>query len=154
MNHDNLNHVALVVPVTLKFAWVILALPLLSFIVNGLWTCRKKQALSIAISMGLSTLSLAWAVVIALQWWLLSSDHSEGILNHTIVPFDWVWLPMGGVLTAHIGMLLDPISVMMIVVICSIAFLVHIYSIGYMHEDPSRGRFFPLLSHIMSAHDL
>ena len=144
--HEISSSIPVVLPVAIEYAWLILALPLFSFVLNGLWTCRKNQELSIAISTLCSALSLSWAIYVALTWWHICEDKASGVDYHKIVAFDWLWLPMGGSLTANIGMLLDPISVMMIIVICCIAFLVHIYSIGYMDEDPSRGRFFPLLS--------
>jgi NADH-quinone oxidoreductase subunit L len=144
--HSSVAHQdPMMLPCAVQYAWVILALPLLSFVLNGLWTCRKNQELSSAISTLLSGLAWIGSLLLAYSWWETVADNSA-VLNHSLVSFDWAWLPMGGGLVANMGMLLDPISIMMMVVICSIAFLVHIYSVGYMHEDASRGRFFPLLS--------
>ncbi|GAB4524978.1 MAG: hypothetical protein Tsb0010_08770 [Parvularculaceae bacterium] len=56
-----------------------------------------------------------------------------------------IWFESGA-LTAYWGVMIDPLTAVMLVVINSVSALVHIYSIGYMHEDPHRPRFFAYLS--------
>jgi NADH-quinone oxidoreductase subunit L len=53
------------------------------------------------------------------------------------------WIPALGVDAA---LLWDPISVMMTLVVTGVGFLIHVYSIGYMHGDPQYGRFFSYLN--------
>ena len=60
--------------------------------------------------------------------------------------FETVWMRFTDTLQFKMGVLLDPISVMMLVVVTTVSFLVHIYSIGYMKGDPGFGRFFTFLS--------
>jgi NADH-quinone oxidoreductase subunit L len=49
-------------------------------------------------------------------------------------------------LTFHVGFMLDPLSVLMMCVVTFVSWMVHIYTIGYMHEDPGYQRFFSYIS--------
>ncbi len=63
-----------------------------------------------------------------------------------IIAFNHVWLQFTDKLHIDIGMLLDPISVMMLIVVTTVSFMVHIYSIGYMKGERGFERFFSFLS--------
>ena len=52
-----------------------------------------------------------------------------------IIPFEIKWLQFTETLIIKMGILLDPISVMMLVVVTTISFMVHIYSLGYMKGE-------------------
>ncbi len=56
------------------------------------------------------------------------------------------WLKTAGQLQLDFGILLDPLSVLMLVIVLSVSFMVHIYSMGYMADDPNRARYFAFLS--------
>ena len=138
---------AAALPFALRHVWIVLALPLLSFVLNGLWTCRKKESWSGPVSTVLAGANWIFGTLCVWQWW----KASAGLPGRSMVPWSFDWLTFGQLgtfrpLTAGIGALLDPISAMMVFVVATIAFFVHVYSIGYMREDPARGRFFPLLS--------
>jgi len=64
----------------------------------------------------------------------------------SITAYNVEWLKFSDSLSIHLGVLLDPISVMMLVVITTISLMVHIYSIGYMKGDSGFQRFFAFLS--------
>ena len=51
-----------------------------------------------------------------------------------------------GQLPADWGFLLDPLSAVMILVVTGVGFLIHVYSVGYMHDDPGYPRFFTYLN--------
>jgi len=55
------------------------------------------------------------------------------------------WLATGGV-NFYIGFLIDPLTVTMMVVVTFVSWMVHIYTIGYMHDDPGYQRFFSYIS--------
>ncbi|MGL5467795.1 MAG: hypothetical protein ACRDCT_06300, partial [Shewanella sp.] len=60
-----------------------------------------------------------------------------GFINGSRVKFDenvYTWLTMGG-LDFSVGFLVDSLSAMMMVVITSVSLMVHIYTIGYMHDE-------------------
>lgn len=60
--------------------------------------------------------------------------------------FDVTWLKFTDRMVVNIGFLLDPISAMMLVVITTISFMVHLYSWGYMEHEPGFQRYYAFLS--------
>lgn len=86
---------------------------------------------------------LSVAISTVLSIWVL-----YGFINGTRVRFDeniYTWLTMGG-LDFSVGFLVDSLSAMMMVVITSVSLMVHIYTIGYMHDDSGYQRFFSYIS--------
>ncbi len=63
------------------------------------------------------------------------------IYNQTL----YTWLSSGGI-DFKIGFLIDPLSVTMMVVVTFVSWMIHIYTIGYMHDDPGYQRFFSYIS--------
>ena len=61
------------------------------------------------------------------------------------MPYNYTWLPLGN-LHFDMGIMLDPISVMMLIVISTVSFMVHIYSFGYMHGEKGFQRYYAFLS--------
>ena len=64
----------------------------------------------------------------------------------TWIPYNFEWLPFTETLTFNIGILLDPISVMMLIVISTVSLMVHIYSFGYMKGEKGFQRYYAFLS--------
>ena len=62
------------------------------------------------------------------------------------LPFNITWLQLTDKLHIDMGVLLDPISVMMLIVITTVSFMVHIYSLGYMKGEKGFERFYAFLS--------
>lgn len=120
-------------------SYLILLFPLLSFVVNGLFLCRKSRKASAAFSVTMAGLAAAYAIALAVVFFFSMGANPT-------VAWQFRFLPVLGDFYANIGLLLDPLSAMMLVVVTTIAFFVNIYSIGYMREDMSSGRFFALLS--------
>lgn len=58
----------------------------------------------------------------------------------------WRWMTFNEKLFIDMGVMIDQISVMMLVVVSTISFMVHVYSRGYMHGDPGTTKFFAYLS--------
>src|SRR5659263_49184 len=73
-------------------------------------------------------------------------EHVAGTGYASIKGFEVSWLHLTDKLTIHLGILLDPISVMMLIVVTTVSWMVHIYSIGYMKGDTGFYRFFSFLS--------
>lgn len=136
----------------------ILLLPLLSFLINGLWLGRVSAKASGWTSVVLLGGTAALALVLAKGYFGEVLGRPDLFPGRTAVAWDFTWMSfaLGGpeslragmdvALRASVGFYLDPISVMMTVVVAVISFLVHLYSIGYMEGDPGAGRFFPTLS--------
>jgi NADH-quinone oxidoreductase subunit L len=57
----------------------------------------------------------------------------------------FTWIPSGS-LHVNLSYLLDPLSAVMILVVSGVGFLIHVYSVGYMHNDPGYGRYFAYLN--------
>jgi NADH-quinone oxidoreductase subunit L len=77
--------------------------------------------------------------------YFFTSEKVDGAFQK-IIAFNFTWLQFTDKLHIDIGALLDPISVMMLVVITTVSFMVHIYSLGYMKGEKGFERFFAFLS--------
>ncbi len=74
------------------------------------------------------------------------ADHVAGTGYTSLKAFELTWLHLTDKLTINLGILIDPISVMMLVVITTVSFMVHIYSLGYMESERGFARFYAFLS--------
>lgn len=122
----------------LEHAWLIPLLPALAFVVIGMVT-RSYGRLSAAIAVSMSAFSFLLAAGTALA-------VVEG--NITVeAPFiqkvSWFHI---GIVQIDMGVLVDPLTAMMLLVVTTVSLLVQIYSCGYMKGDPGYGRFFAFLS--------
>ena len=73
---------------------------------------------------------------------IVLNDSIKGtVFNGTV----YTWLTSGNV-SFEVGFLVDKLSAMMMVVVTFVSLMVHIYTIGYMHEDPGYTRFFSYIS--------
>ena len=64
----------------------------------------------------------------------------------TLMPYNFRWLPFTENLSIDMGILLDPISVVMLIVISTVSLMVHIYSFGYMKGEVGFQRYYAFLS--------
>lgn len=122
----------------------ILALPLLSFITLAL--IGKKLPHKVAGIIG--TLSLLATTVLAYvttAGYFLAGRNADGIFAEAM-PYNLTWLPINETLSIDLGILISPISAMMLVVITTISLMVHIYSLGYMKGERGFQRYYAFLS--------
>jgi NADH-quinone oxidoreductase subunit L len=128
----------------MEYTLFILVLPFLSFLILGLAGMRMKHPVAGAIG----TASLFGVTVLsyftAFQYFI-AGRTAEGVFP-TLIPFDFEWLPFTTNLHINMGILLDPISVMMLVVISTVSLMVHIYSFGYMKGEKGFQRYYAYLS--------
>ena len=120
----------------------ILLLPLLSFLVLGL--CGMKMKHKVAGLIGTASLGLVTILSYVTAFQYFTADRVNDIYQ-TIVPYNFTWLPLGN-LHFDMGILLDPISVVMLIVISTVSLMVHIYSFGYMHGEKGFQRYYAFLS--------
>ena len=111
--------------------------PLVAAVIAGLFgkTIGKAGAHSVTI--------LGVGISCALSFYVLYR-----ILYSGMAPFNgpvYTWLVSDG-LTMEVGFLIDRLSAMMMVVVTFVSLMVHVYTIGYMHEDPGYRRFFSYIS--------
>lgn len=118
-------------------------IPLVMFLVTGLLGMKWKPIISGVL--GTTGMGISWILSLATAFsYFFGGHHAEGF--QTIIPFEVTWLQFTETLIIKMGVLLDPISVMMLVVVTTISFMVHLYSIGYMHGEKGFQRFFAFLS--------
>ena len=120
----------------------ILLLPLLSFLVLGL--AGMKMQHKVAGLIGTCSLGVVTLLSYLTAFQYFTADRVDGIYQ-TVVPYNYTWLPLGN-LHFDMGILLDPISVMMLIVISTVSLMVHIYSFGYMHGEKGFQRYYAFLS--------
>ncbi|HLO57479.1 MAG TPA: NADH-quinone oxidoreductase subunit L [Bacteroidales bacterium] len=123
--------------------WIPL-IPLAMFLATGLAGSRFKPLVSgIA---GTTGLFVSFLLSIITAWkYFFSAGLSEGYY-HTIIAAKTTWLTFTDFLHIDMGVMLDPISVMMLVVITTVSLMVHIYSLGYMKGEKGFERFYAFLS--------
>ncbi len=119
-------------------------IPFFVFLLLGLTGHKMKPEVSGLIGTSGLGISAILAYVTAFKYFW--SGHVEGTAYSSIKAFEIQWLHLTDKLTIHLGALIDPISVMMLVVITTVSLMVHIYSLGYMKGDTGFSRFFSFLS--------
>jgi NADH-quinone oxidoreductase subunit L len=115
----------------------IVVAPLIAAVIAGLFGRRIGRAGAhwiTILGVGLSFVLSAWVL-----WGLL--DGSRPVFNDTI----YVWGVSDG-LRMEVGFLVDRLSAMMMTVVTFVSLMVHIYTIGYMRDDPGYQRFFSYIS--------
>ena len=124
-------------------AGLVLLLPLAGFITLSLAGKRMpgRMAGGVATSLLALTAVLAWSV--ALGYFFGFGREGDVYLPCRLFSFDW--LPMSDTLSIQAGIVLNPLSAMMLIVITTVSFLVHLYSIGYMKGEERLGSYFAYL---------
>ncbi|HEV8305156.1 MAG TPA: NADH-quinone oxidoreductase subunit L [Gemmatimonadales bacterium] len=124
----------------LDLIWLAPALPLLGFALNGalaLWRPTAKTAVSI---IGVGVLAGAFAVGIAAVS-AFAGLHAEA----PVVFRYWSWMPVGA-LQVDFALQMDQLSAVMLLVVTGVGSLIHLFSVGYMREDPGYARYFAYLN--------
>ena len=122
----------------------IILIPLVLFLVTGLLGMKWKPIVSGIIGTTGMGISFLLSIITAASYFFGGGHGAEGF--QTIIPFELTWLQFTETLIIKMGVLLDPISVMMLVVVTTISFMVHIYSLGYMQGEKGFQRFYAFLS--------
>ncbi len=126
----------------MAFTALIIIIPLVMFLFLGLGSkWLKPRAAGLA-----GTLGMAAAAVMSYiaAWRYFFPIQGGGYKAITAVSAEW--LKFGDKLHIDMGVLLDPISVVMLVVITTVSLMVHIYSLGYMKGERGFQRYYAFLS--------
>ncbi len=122
----------------------LILLPLLSFVFLAFTGKRLSPQKSGIIGTCSVVISLLSALYIA-QGYFFEFGKVAGIYTRHIV-LQYPWLQFTDNLSIDMGIVLDPLSVMMLLVITSVSAMVHLYSINYMRGEDFQGRYFSYLS--------
>ncbi|HVP35396.1 MAG TPA: NADH-quinone oxidoreductase subunit L [Terriglobales bacterium] len=118
----------------LPYSWIIPCFPLLSFALIIFFTIKKPK-LSSQISIGAVALSFIFSLIVLVS-----------VLGNPVTSeFKFNWLDLPG-FKVDAGMLIDPLTSVMLMVVTIVSMLVQIYSVGYMADDPRFARYFSFLS--------
>ena len=126
-----------------SYVFLILLLPALSFLILGL--AGMKMSHKTAGLIGTTSLGFVTVISYVTAFKYFGAERLSDGTFQTIVPYNFTWLPLGN-LHFDMGILLDPISVMMLIVISTVSLMVHIYSFGYMHGEKGFQRYYAFLS--------
>jgi NADH-quinone oxidoreductase subunit L len=114
-------------------------LPLLGFLIIALNYKKMIHGVASFIACGLVFISFILAVVVFTQLLFLPEDQRA----FSVTVFDWIHTAG---FSADISFLVDPLSSLMLLIITGVGFLIHLYSIGYMHGDAGYNKFFSYLN--------
>ncbi len=126
----------------MEYTLFILILPLIGFLSLGLLGTRLKGKTAGYVGTALLAATAILAYITA--WQYFSTPGVDGI-RPTLIPLNWEWMRFTEHLHIDLGILLDPISVMMLVVISTVSLMVHIYSLGYMEGEKGFQRYYAFL---------
>lgn len=126
----------------MNYLWLIPLLPLTGSALNGILGKRFPKPLISLIACG--TVGASFLAAVASVFSLLSLPAAE---RRFVLPlFTWI---QSGDFVARAEFLFDPLSAVMLLVVTGVGFLIHIYSIGYMHAEDGYYRFFSYLNLFM-----
>src|SRR5216683_6271351 len=130
--------------------WVLL-MPLLGFIILGLIGRAMSRRGILAVALGASGLAFFFTAISFLS--MLGTTSASARFSDQVY---YTWINSGitvGVapLTISFGLLFDPLSAIMLMVVTGVGFLIHIYSAGYMEDDPGFWRYFAYLNFFIFA---
>ncbi len=126
---------------------LILALPFTMFLILGIGGVKMSRKLAGTIGILANGALMTFCYIVALTYFF--SGNEEFIVDgvrQQVQLFDVTWLAFTDRMVVNIGFLLDPICAMMLIVISTISFMVHLYSWGYMEHEPGFQRYYAFLA--------
>src|SRR3954449_7908850 len=122
------------------WVWLAVAFPLLGFLINGGLSLRRPQAKNVVSAVGVGVLAASFLVSALLFVQIRAHPPHQPILIDL-----WRWLPVGS-LQIDMGFQLDQLSAVMLLIVTGVGSLIHLFSVGYMKEDPGYARYFAYLN--------
>jgi NADH-quinone oxidoreductase subunit L len=126
------------------FAWLIIVFPALGVIFNSFFSTRFKEESASYVAIAASGLSFLMSLIVLIA--LMSLPPEARSINVRL----YTWVTSGN-FHLEAGLLVDPLSATMLMVVTLVGTLIHIYSIGYMHGDPRYRRFFVYMNLFMAS---
>ena len=123
-----------------QWVWLAVALPLAGFLVNGALALRRAPATRAVSIVGPGVLLGAFGVSLGIFFGLLGQPpHQPHVVRL------WSWMPVGA-LQVDLAFQVDQLSAVMLLVVTGVGSLIHLFSVGYMREDPGYARYFAYLN--------
>ena len=119
--------------------WLIPILPLAGAAVNGFFGRKSSRQAVTIVGLFFSGAAFAWALGVAFRFSSLELPYQEYLAH---------WIRSGN-FSVDFAFYLDQLSLVMLLVVTGVGFLIHIYSVGYMWDDPGYYRFFSYLNLFM-----
>ncbi len=131
---------------TLLYAWLIPLFPLLGFLINGFVGAKLPKS----VSGGLATVAVFASFAVAVVLFLHVTNADAAHKQATVYLAPWLFVPTDpqGIhaFAVNFELLIDPLSVLMMLIITGIGGLIHLYSTAYMAADKGYSRFFTYLN--------
>ena len=128
-----------------SYIYLIPLIPLLAFLFLGFTAKKIKEPVSGYIGTAGLLSVFGLSLYTAYKYFF-----EVGLVNGKYEPYKVMikeaWVHFTDKLAIDLGILIDPISVMMLIVVSTVSLMVHIYSLGYMHSDTGFSRFYAYLS--------
>ena len=133
----------------MEFSYTILVLiiPVVMFLllgIGGKWMSKQFAGVLGTLAMGVTTI-IAYSIALTYFFGTSQGQIVDGVRQQLQV-LDFTWLQFTDNLVIKLGVLLDPITAMMLIVISTVSFMVHLYSLGYMHGEKGFQRYYAFLS--------
>jgi NADH-quinone oxidoreductase subunit L len=120
--------------------WAIALLPLLGFVINGVAVFAAPRRRIIPTIVGPGVVALAFGIALINFIGMFGAD-----LHDPIVETYWQWMPVGS-MNVDAAFQLDQLSMLMTMIVTGVSLLIHVFSVGYMREDPGYTRYFAYLN--------
>jgi NADH-quinone oxidoreductase subunit L len=127
-------------PKVVDWIWLVVALPLAGFVVNGALSLLRPNAKRAVTTVGVGVLVAAFVVALV----MVRAIAGGGSQLPWVVSY-WSWIPAGR-LQLGFALQADQLSAVMMMVVTGVSALIHIFSVGYMGEDPGYARYFSYLN--------
>jgi len=124
----------------LQLLWLVPALPLVGFLLNGALALWRPTAKATVSTIGVGVLVLAFAAA--------ATAVAEFASLHQAAPLVlryWEWMPAGD-LRLDFALQFDQLAAVMVLVVTGVGALIHLFSVGYMHADAGYARYFAYLN--------
>jgi NADH-quinone oxidoreductase subunit L len=128
-------------PVSVGWVWLVVVLPFAGFVVNGALSFLRPDAKRAVSTVGVGVLVLSFLAAV----WVASGVFAAPPHGHPYVVTLWSWMPVGA-LQVDAAFQVDQLSTVMMLVVTGVSALIHVFSVGYMREDPSYARYFAYLN--------
>ncbi len=123
----------------MDYVWLIPLFPFIGFLINGL--LGKRMSKNVVGTIGSAAVGLSFLVTVKIFFEFLNLPAGTTAVQKTV----YTWMSAGS-FSVPVAFIIDPLSLVMLLVVSGVSTLIHIYSISYMHDDEGFSRYFAYLN--------